>query len=260
MSLWEKLDSQNNTFKIIISPENQIAEHAIHFWSSSESTIVEKNFIINCDRGIGFGLGDRGHKGGIIRNNMIYHGAFSGTDNADVGISLESSPGTQVYNNTIFFENSYPNAIEYRFGATNGVTIQNNLTNKAIRQRDGANGIISNNITNAQKNWITNTSIGDLHLYVEAASAINKGLKIEGLIDDFDGTPRQDNLVDIGADEFSVGKIYSKKQINVTIPPTSAKSQNRKYLCTQPPNTLYHSKILYMVLIRQEDLCLRIFY
>jgi hypothetical protein len=219
---------KNNTFKNIRSPANQVAEHAVHFWNSSESTIVEKNVIINCDRGIGFGLGDRGHKGGIIRNNIIYHGVFSGTDNADVGISLESSPGTQVYNNTIFFENAYPNAIEYRFGATTGVTIQNNLTNKAIQLRDGANGTVSSNVINAQKSWFTNTFNGDLHLNTKAVSAINQGIKIDGLITDIDGDLRLDGLVDIGADEFNLTKVNSKKQYGSTISPASNKTANKK--------------------------------
>ncbi len=137
---------RGNTFKNIRSPEAEIAEHAIHFWSNSQGTLVENNVIINSDRGIGFGLGDRGHVGGIIRNNFIYHDANS---RGDVGIVLESSPNTQVYGNKIYFENDYRNAIEYRFGSTAGVSIHDNITNKAISARDGASGAITNNTTNA---------------------------------------------------------------------------------------------------------------
>jgi hypothetical protein len=50
---------------------------------------------------------------------MIYHDTSAGF--ADVAIGLENASGTQVYNNTIFMENSYPNAIEYRFSGTSGV-------------------------------------------------------------------------------------------------------------------------------------------
>lgn len=137
---------RNNVFKNIRSPETELAEHAIHFWSGSQGTLVENNTIINSDRGVGFGLGDRGHVGGIIRNNFIYHDANS---RGDAGITLETAPGVQVYGNKIYFENDYPNAIEYRFSSTAGVSIHDNITNRAIKERDGASATLLNNSTNA---------------------------------------------------------------------------------------------------------------
>ena len=192
---------RGNTFKNIKSPSNDIAEHAIHFWSDSENTLVERNTIINCDRGIGFGLGDRGHIGGIIRNNMIYHDASEGF--ADVSIGLESARNSQVYNNTIYMVNSYPNAIEYRFGSTIGVEAYNNLTNKAIAARDGSSGNTGNNVTSAQLSWFISPETGNLRLASSVSTVVDQGRTISGLTNDFDNETRpKGNGIDIGADEF----------------------------------------------------------
>lgn len=134
---------RNNTFKNIRSPEASIAEHAIHFWNQSENTLVENNIIINCDRGIGFGLGQSTHIDGTIRNNEIYNNGEGLHD--DVGIGLESNTNSEIYNNKIYFEGSYPNAIEYRFSTSTGIEIRNNQTNRKIKSRDGGQANLSNN-------------------------------------------------------------------------------------------------------------------
>lgn len=194
---------RNNIFQSIISPTQTVAEHAVHFWNGSADNIVEKNLFINCDRAIGFGLDGRGNARGIIRNNMIYHAANAGQF-ADVSIYLVESPGTEVYNNTIFMENSYPRSIEYRFSSTTNVLIVNNLVNKPIGARDGASGTISSNVDNAIRNWFLNPTRGDLHLASGIATVVDAGQFVSGLIEDYDGDKRpQGTGIDIGADEWS---------------------------------------------------------
>lgn len=193
---------RNNTFRNIASPSRSVAEFAVHFWDGSGGNIVERNLIVNCDRGIGFGLDGKGNTGGIIRNNMIYHAADVGRF-ADTGIALTESPGTQVYNNTILMENSFPWAIEHRFASTTGVLIANNLTNKPIVSRNGASGAVSNNVSNAVRGWFVNPASGDLHLASPVGSVAASGRVIPGLSDDFDGNPRPAGAkIDIGAHQF----------------------------------------------------------
>lgn len=193
---------RDNEFHNIISPNTTVAEYAVHFWNGSSNTLVERNLIVDCDRGIGFGLNSRGNTGGVIRNNMIYHADNRGSY-ADVGIAVHNSPDTEIYNNTIFMEHSYPNAIEYRFEGTTGVSIVNNLVNKSIRDQSGATGSEQSNVENAQGNWFVNPGAGDLHLSSGIASVVDQGQAVTGLTDDFDGDARAPGSIDIGADEFS---------------------------------------------------------
>ncbi|MBO1256541.1 right-handed parallel beta-helix repeat-containing protein [Alteromonas sp. 5E99-2] len=129
---------QNNRFENIASPSQHIAEHAVHFWKDSSHTQVLNNTFINNDRGVGFGLGNRGaqHNGGLIKNNVFFH-----LDNhhpyADASIILERAPNAVVQNNLVVQYHSYPNAIEYRFKETKGVVIEGNTVNRRIASRNG---------------------------------------------------------------------------------------------------------------------------
>ena len=193
---------RDNYFQSIASPADTVSEFAIHFWNGSVDNTVERNLIVNCDRGIGFGLDGRGNAGGVIRNNMIYHDATTGQF-GDTGIALIESPGTEIYNNTVFLEHGYPWAIEYRFPATQNVSIVNNLTNQTIQSRDGASAALASNITNADAGWFVATSTGDLHLSSPSTPASNAGQQLAGLTDDFDGQIRAvASQVDVGADEY----------------------------------------------------------
>jgi len=210
---------RNNTFKNIISPNTSVAEFAVHFWDASRNNTVEKNIIVNCDRGIGFGIDGRGNSGGIIRNNMIYHAAGTGTY-ADVAITAIDSPGTQIYNNNIYSDNAYPSAIEYRYADTTGLTVVNNLTNKAITARDGAAATASHNVTSAQAAWFVSPTGGNLHLASGVSGVMDAGMAVSGLTDDFDGQLRpQGAAIDIGADEYAAGGSTSGP--TVPMPPTN---------------------------------------
>ncbi len=191
---------RDNVFKNISSPSQQEAEHAVHFWDNSGDNIVERNKIVNCDRGIGFGLGSSPNTGGIIRNNMITNDG-SGTFH-DVGIGLETSPNTEVYNNSIHI--AYQNAIEYRFPATMNVQIINNLTNRGITSRNGGQAEESNNYEEANSNWYVDVNEGDLRLIDNISEVTDQGIDLGDLVVvDIDQTQRPQGIsYDIGAHEL----------------------------------------------------------
>lgn len=193
----------DNVFQYIISPSQQTAEHAIHFWNNSSHNIVERNFIRYCDRGIGFGLGTSSNEGGVIKNNLFYHDGRGSFD--DVGIGLESSPSTKVLNNTIFID--YPNAIEYRFGSTKNVTITNNLSNKIIKKRDGASASLAANVIDGKLSWFKDLINGDINYQMPISQVLDKGLDLSPEVQlDFYGNPRPAGKgFDIGASEHPQG-------------------------------------------------------
>jgi hypothetical protein len=186
---------RDNTFRGIRSPEADLAEHAIHFWSLSRNTVVERNVISDCDRGIGLGLGDRGHVGGIVRNNLV-------RTTRDVGIGLESADGARVLHNSIVADN-YPNAVEYRFGGTTGVEIANNLTIGAIAGRDGASGSEAGNVSGAERDWFVDVGTGNLRLASPVSAVVDQAVAIDGVDDDVDCQARpRGSAADVGADEW----------------------------------------------------------
>lgn len=185
-----------NTFKHIRSPDSELAEHAVHFWSGSENTLVENNLIIDCDRGIGFGLGNSSHQGGMIRNNFVH-------TSRDVGIGMENSPNTKVYHNTVVTEN-YFNSIEYRFEGTTNVHIANNLTNEAIASRNGGTGDVESNFETMDQSIFIDAANHDYHLSAAIPQIIDAGITLADTEEDYDCHLRTiDGMPDIGADEYN---------------------------------------------------------
>jgi hypothetical protein len=206
---------RDNLFRGIRNPagQNGIAEHAIHFWkrcpTRPQNIVVERNWIVNCDRGIGFGLGDAegGHQGGVssIRNNVVFN---DGTGpHTDVGIGLEHASDVAVDNNTVLIRN-YWAPMEYRFAGTSNAGFRNNLVNRPIQRRDDAPPArTAHNLERVERSWFQDPDRGDLRLRSAAAAAIDQGQAVAGFADDLDGQPRPQGAGwEIGADEFNPGE------------------------------------------------------
>jgi chitodextrinase len=191
-----------------------LAGPAILIWNHSQNATVEGNTFLNNQRDISFGLDPNtlnDNIGGIIRNNFIFR---SGPQGGDVGIYLGNSPGTEVANNTVVLNGDYPNAIEYRWANTSGVTILYNLTDSAITSREGATAVLAGNVTNAQPSWFVGPTTGDLHLTAAATGAIGQAQFLPEVSTDYDGQPRSAAATDVGADQYQA---VSTQPLNVSV-------------------------------------------
>ena len=209
---------RDSTFRGIYCAGGGLAEAAIHFWRTSRDTIVERNTILNCARGIGFGLGPdgshrryadlpptdgsipSGHLGGTIRNNVI----FSNIGHLfDTGIALEQARAVVVEHNTVYASAAY-SAIDARFPGSDPV-IRNNLTNLPITIRQGAQSRQEHNLVRASDALFVNAGCGDLRLAASLPAGRSTTLSEASLlvVDDHDGHPRG-SAPDLGAYQFAL--------------------------------------------------------
>ena len=185
---------------------------AVLVWNGASNVITEGNTFVNTDCAIAYGLIDRtgyDNQNGVIRNNFIYQtpGLFSASRKADSDgqIVVFDSPGTVVNHNTILTNGNSANSIQFRW-TTTGAEAKNNLTDAALRARDGATFTGSGNYTAATSSMFVDAAAGDLHLVSKIATlanVIDKGTVLSSVTTDWDGQKRpQGNLADIGADEY----------------------------------------------------------
>ncbi|MBW2733367.1 MAG: hypothetical protein JRH20_13335 [Deltaproteobacteria bacterium] len=206
-----------NTFKGIYCTNGSLAEHAIHFWDAARDTLVERNTIIDCARGVGFGLleskdgartyadnpypnvGYIGHIDGIIRNNVIHAGGAAAAY-FDTAIELSQARGASVYHNTIASEPTYT-SISYRFANT-VADIRNNLTFK-ISQRDGATATVDHNLEATPASLFVDPANANYRLKASASQAIDQGVVVGEAGLDLEGVAHDVGLPDLGAYEYS---------------------------------------------------------
>lgn len=216
---WVVRDNHIEGFWCEGSGGNYLSEHAIHFWTGSRDTRVERNVLVDNARAIGFGMTDSGrtysdapcpnvstagHFGGLIANNFIVTkepGLFASGNGYDSGISLWHACGANVLHNSLAATAAPSSAaIEWRFAKTSAV-VANNLSTHAFKPRDGATASAENNVENAAQSVFVSVAASDLHLVAGASVAIGQGKDFTQLVPkDIDGDPRS-ATPDIGADE-----------------------------------------------------------
>jgi hypothetical protein len=202
-----------------------LSEHAIHLWTGSRETLVERNTLVDNARGVGFGLLQSGsgrtysddpcpgvigyvdHYGGLIRNNFIQASRselFASQAGFDCGICLAQACDAKVLHNSVVSTSAPFSSIEWRFANTSA-EVTNNLLSHNLRERDGATATLAGNLENAPQTLFMDAAGGDLHLVDGAGAAIDQGAQVTaGLCEeDIDGDPRPLGAArDIGADEY----------------------------------------------------------
>ncbi|MCA9718508.1 MAG: hypothetical protein KC468_27810, partial [Myxococcales bacterium] len=176
-----------------------LSEHAIHMWDSEAggAHTIARNRVKDCARGIGIGLVNPVHGTAVINNTVS--SAHAASKEHDVGIIVERGVDMLIAHNTVILThpNAYQSGIEYRWAETSNLTVHANLTNRMIRDRDGAVATETDNVEDADVSWFVDPDGGDLHL--QGCPAVPSAAVHAQVPDDLDGEPRSDPTP-VGAD------------------------------------------------------------
>jgi hypothetical protein len=178
---------------------------AIFLWQKIVNPTVERNVVIDCDRGIA--MGNSGYQnadnlvGGIVRNNFVSHAN-------EVNLELVATTNLKVYNNTIYGPSgsSYNRAVSMEGAVTSGLELINNIIHGNIVDR-GIPFTDIGNITGGTSapSWFVDMPNGDLHLTELATAALDAAGLLGDVPTDFDEHPRPyGGTADVGADEWAM--------------------------------------------------------
>ena len=178
---------------------------AIFVWVRSRHVVVERNLILDCDRGVAFGNPGQSTANlsgeqlayvtdGVIRNNFIAGGA-------DCGIELWHTDGVRICHNTIWRpERNWRRGIRVGTGTVHA-QIVNNLVHGEIRL-EGGKAELRQNRTGRLDGYFVDPASGNLALTSLATGAIDQALPLPDIPKDI----RQRSRVgppDLGAWEFT---------------------------------------------------------
>ena len=203
MMALEDWNISDNSFRNI-KGRNGGGRAAIFIWVRSRQIVVERNLIVDCDRGVAFGnpgqstANKAGERlvyvaDGIVRNNFIAGGS-------DCGIELWHAERIKVFNNTIWRpERNWSRGIRIGTGTAQSEVV-NNLVHGEIRL-DGGEAQLRNNLTGRLDGDFVDPASGNLELTAKATGAIDQGVSLSEVTDDIRGR-RRSGRPDLGAWEF----------------------------------------------------------
>jgi hypothetical protein len=146
---------------------------AIFLWVNSEDVLVERNIIVNCDRGVCFGNPMAAENGmphmtrGIARNNFITAGAGQ-------AIEFQHTVSSMACDNTVYGQDlRYRRTIEIQNGDKDA-RFHGNLVQGSMYIEKGVD--LERNIVGDLAGWFVNPAAGDLHLTDKGTSGQAKAL------------------------------------------------------------------------------------
>jgi len=176
------------------------ARGAIFIWVRSKNLVIERNVMIDCNRGIALGnpSGSTARTKNMLHiTNAVCRNNFIKAD-PDAGIEIAWVEGVKIYNNSIWRSGAGGRGIRC-IQKIAKVEIVNNLVRGKIMLSGGATE--ANNITGTLDGYFADVAKGDFRLVRGAAKAVNAGRPLDEVKDDFFGYAR-DARPDIGAMEF----------------------------------------------------------
>jgi hypothetical protein len=174
---------------------------AIFLWVRSKNILVERNLMVDCDRGVAFGNpgASTANLAGaplvyvsdsIIRNNFI-------TGGPDCGMELWYSDRVKILNNTIWRpEQNWNRGIRIGTGTTN-TEVANNLVHGGI-QLDGGKAAVHDNLSGRLEGYFEDPSAGALMLTKAAKGALGRAMPMPEVTEDIRGRARS-GTPDLGA-------------------------------------------------------------
>ena len=174
---------------------------AIFVWVRSRRITIERNRIVGCDRGIALGnpSGSSNEMAGMLhvydgvcRNNLI-------TAGPDAGIELAWVDGAKIYNNTVWRKDESGRGIR-SIEKIHNVEIANNLVRGRLLLTGAEES--RNNHVGPMEGWFVEPAAGDLRLKLPVPEAVDRGIGLPEVTDDFFARRRGDRL-DLGAHEYA---------------------------------------------------------
>jgi len=174
---------------------------AIFIWHDSQGCVIERNIIIDCDVGLQLGNPPRPSDieyhcvRFIARNNFI-------TRAPEAGIVTVYTKDCKLLNNTIHDPQSRLQRLLRTVFTNDGLFIANNLlSGPGMRSESESDITFSNNLIKDVTDDFIDPKHGNLHLKNTAIEAIDRGMTLAEVVEDFDRQKREAKT-DVGADEL----------------------------------------------------------